>query len=198
MAKTAKLVIFISASILLTFLSNSSVGAMPQIGDIVPEPVTRCVISGCSGEVCADIKDPVNSICLYQEGYACLKYAKCELQKSGGCGWTYTDEYRSCDSIKTPNPTPHVDPTIIPTSTPLPFTPVPLPTPVPAPTAWPSSTSTPSQAPSATPFLTPQRTPLATTQPVFTKHFNFYFFPSLRQFFQSFKFKWNLYHNWGY
>ena len=39
-----------------------------------PPPQT-CVQSGCSGEICAP--EPMDSICLWKEEFACLKYTKC-------------------------------------------------------------------------------------------------------------------------
>ena len=58
---------------------------------------TTCVVGGCSGELCLDesSKDTV-SICIYRSEWACYKTAKCEKQIDGKCGWTQTDELKSC------------------------------------------------------------------------------------------------------
>jgi len=53
-----------------------------------------CVISGCSSEVCAE--DIVMSTCEFKDEYVCLKYARCERQTGGKCGWTETPEYKRC------------------------------------------------------------------------------------------------------
>lgn len=60
-------------------------------------PTTTCVIGGCNGEICqgAD-EEPLTSICLYKPEYVCYKDAICEIQESGKCGWTQTNEFRQC------------------------------------------------------------------------------------------------------
>lgn len=69
----------------------------PVTPSSTPMPVTDCVKSGCSSEICQSAGEkPRISTCIYKSEYACLKYAKCELQETGKCGWTYTDQYRSC------------------------------------------------------------------------------------------------------
>jgi len=57
-------------------------------------PATACIATGCSGEVCAP--GETASACEFKEEFACLKYARCELQASGSCGWSETDEYKNC------------------------------------------------------------------------------------------------------
>ena len=61
--------------------------------------VKKCVIGGCSGELCTDASaGDVQSICIYKDEFACYKesFAKCEVQKSGECGWTENDEMKKC------------------------------------------------------------------------------------------------------
>lgn len=55
---------------------------------------TGCVISGCSGQICAE--EEMMSTCEFLPEYACYKDAVCERQASGQCGWTMSDELKSC------------------------------------------------------------------------------------------------------
>ncbi len=59
-----------------------------------PEVAKACVVSGCSGQICAD--EEMMSTCEFREEYACYKNAKCERQTSGKCGWTETAALRTC------------------------------------------------------------------------------------------------------
>jgi len=56
----------------------------------------KCVVSGCSGQICADSE--VVSTCEYKAVYACYKNTKavCERQTSGECGWTETPALKQC------------------------------------------------------------------------------------------------------
>lgn len=76
---------------------------IPETSDMCPkanqEPVVRsgCKVGGCSGELCQNASDePLASICIYKESYACYKTARCEKQQNGICGWTSTSELTSC------------------------------------------------------------------------------------------------------
>lgn len=62
-----------------------------------PIPVTtaKCVVSGCSGEICSDRVD-MSFVCLWKPEYQCYKTAKCERQGNGWCGWTQTNELTQC------------------------------------------------------------------------------------------------------
>lgn len=53
-----------------------------------------CVVTGCSGEVCAE--EEVITTCEYRPQYVCYKTAICERQASGECGWTETPELTAC------------------------------------------------------------------------------------------------------
>lgn len=53
-----------------------------------------CMPSGCSGQVCSD-RDVVTT-CEYTPAYSCYQSAKCERQADGQCGWTMSNELRSC------------------------------------------------------------------------------------------------------
>lgn len=78
----------ILAGILWAFGSFRSAPTPP-----VPEE-KACVITGCSGQICADKE--VLTTCEYREEYACYGGATCERQASGACGWTLTPELISC------------------------------------------------------------------------------------------------------
>lgn len=67
--------------------------------DSVPEPtrsdsVSDCVITGCSSQICAE--EEVVTTCEYKEEFGCYENAACERQADGECGWTMTDELKSC------------------------------------------------------------------------------------------------------
>ena len=53
-----------------------------------------CVVTGCSGQVCADRE--VVTTCEWRPEYACYRMATCERQPTGQCGWTQTPELRRC------------------------------------------------------------------------------------------------------
>lgn len=53
-----------------------------------------CVITGCSGQVCADRE--VMTTCEYRPEYACYANERCERQENGSCGWVATEALRSC------------------------------------------------------------------------------------------------------
>jgi len=55
----------------------------------------KCRVQGCSGQVCSDA-DNVITTCEMQDYYACYKYALCDYNDDGVCGWQKTDEYVSC------------------------------------------------------------------------------------------------------
>lgn len=62
-----------------------------------PAPVKSCKRGGCSGQLCVDASsEDVASTCEYQEVYACYQAATCEVQASGDCGFTPTDELKKC------------------------------------------------------------------------------------------------------
>lgn len=53
-----------------------------------------CMVSGCSGELCAD--EPRVSPCIWHDAYVCYRTATCERQGDGACGWTPTAELDAC------------------------------------------------------------------------------------------------------
>ena len=61
--------------------------------NIIPSK-KRCVIGGCSGEICAS--EEMMSNCIYKPEFACYKNATCKEQPSGECGWSPTAELNQC------------------------------------------------------------------------------------------------------
>jgi len=57
-----------------------------------------CAVAGCSGQLCvsADEAGDVVTTCEYRAEYACYKEASCEPQANGKCGWTMSNELRTC------------------------------------------------------------------------------------------------------
>ncbi|MGK4000496.1 hypothetical protein [Sorangium sp. So ce1024] len=60
-----------------------------------PEVPAPCVVTGCSGQVCAD--DHVATTCEFRPEYACYgEHSVCERDASGACGWRQTPELEAC------------------------------------------------------------------------------------------------------
>jgi len=59
--------------------------------DEVPPP---CVVTGCSGQVCA--ASHVATTCEFLPEFACYQHADCGLQANGSCGWTPSGELQRC------------------------------------------------------------------------------------------------------
>ena len=58
---------------------------------------TKCIVTGCSKELCVDESEAdIVTPCVYLDEYACYKGATCEIQPNGSCGWTQTNELKSC------------------------------------------------------------------------------------------------------
>lgn len=74
-----------------TCLANASLDAGNPV-----LPVTKCVVGGCSGQLCLPEGSDLVSDCLWLEEYACYDDATCAVQSDGNCGWTPTDELSSC------------------------------------------------------------------------------------------------------
>lgn len=53
-----------------------------------------CVITGCSGQICAD--EQVATTCEFRPEYECYKSAVCERQANNQCNWTLTENLVSC------------------------------------------------------------------------------------------------------
>ncbi|MFA6095951.1 MAG: Gmad2 immunoglobulin-like domain-containing protein, partial [Candidatus Paceibacterota bacterium] len=68
--------------------------SMPVSFASLPLSSVDCVVSGCSGEICADTE--MMSACMYKPEYACYAKASCGRRGDGTCGWTKTAEYNAC------------------------------------------------------------------------------------------------------
>jgi eight-cysteine-cluster-containing protein len=55
-----------------------------------------CFVGGCSSQLCGEKEDEMVSTCEWKDEYACYRQTKCERQKNGQCGWTETQEFKSC------------------------------------------------------------------------------------------------------
>ena len=60
----------------------------------VAAPVPSCVVTGCSGQLCAE--SDMMTTCEYRAEYACYAKATCERDAAGKCGWRATSELSSC------------------------------------------------------------------------------------------------------
>ncbi len=70
---------------------------LPCYGQCVPI-ASECIVTGCSGEICAPY--PVSSTCVWLPEYECLQLSYCDLltAQTGTqtCGWVQTPEYLEC------------------------------------------------------------------------------------------------------
>lgn len=73
---------------------------VPQALPLTPITKNTCYVGGCSSQLCTDTTD-VMSTCEYREEYMCYQTAECKRQPSGQCGFTETNELRSCLNNKT-------------------------------------------------------------------------------------------------
>ena len=73
-------------------------------GDVDENCGSVCVVSGCSGEICA--AEQMDSDCQWLPEYECLKYSNCgHFSANGQCAWEKTPEYLKClDGICQPGP----------------------------------------------------------------------------------------------
>jgi eight-cysteine-cluster-containing protein len=66
----------------------------------VPKTVTpakRCIVGGCSGQLCVDAaQDALASTCEWKEEYACYKKGTCGTLPNGTCGWTDMPQINQC------------------------------------------------------------------------------------------------------
>ncbi|MFN5351352.1 MAG: hypothetical protein ACK5BE_01880 [Alphaproteobacteria bacterium] len=57
----------------------------------------KCIVGGCSGELCVSEASDGISNCMYKEAYGCYKvYGECGQQLDGKCGWKQTTELLDC------------------------------------------------------------------------------------------------------
>ncbi len=57
-----------------------------------------CVVSGCSGEICA--KKTYVTACIFKPEFECLKLTSCGCA-NGVCGWKQNDAFKQCLKTKT-------------------------------------------------------------------------------------------------
>jgi eight-cysteine-cluster-containing protein len=95
-------IIFLSSTVLIFIFSIIFAPLKkPELEKTNEQQKTRvengCTTSGCNGEICQEkAKEPTFSVCLYRPEYECYKFAKCERQKNGKCGFTETEEFKDC------------------------------------------------------------------------------------------------------
>lgn len=72
-------------------------GAVCFPGEFVCEEMPpSCVVTGCSGEICAAAGSEVDSTCEFLPEHVCYANAECAAQDDGSCGWTQTEELQRC------------------------------------------------------------------------------------------------------
>jgi len=90
------------------YCCNESCGVCAPIGgacdtlfcgdhDAGPPPgdgATRCIVTGCSGQICADTA--IDTTCEWLPEYECYRTATCATQSDGACGWTHTPDLDAC------------------------------------------------------------------------------------------------------
>ncbi|MGB0592120.1 MAG: hypothetical protein ACPGU1_20750 [Myxococcota bacterium] len=62
--------------------------------DTCGAPQAECVVSGCSGQICAP--EMQISTCEWKPEYACLSLTTCGASADGICGWDMNDAYLAC------------------------------------------------------------------------------------------------------
>jgi len=61
----------------------------------------KCVVTGCSGEICAKEEENVLSTCLWKAEYECYhNYGICEENDKGQCEWRQTSELKACVKLR--------------------------------------------------------------------------------------------------
>jgi hypothetical protein len=85
--------------IIAIILAIGSVLVLSGVVNLSPAPAKNCVVAGCSSELCIDENDtssPRISMCIWSNKYKCYQTATCEVQSTGKCGWTSTNELNAC------------------------------------------------------------------------------------------------------
>lgn len=60
-------------------------------------PSKECAVGGCNTITCYDkSQGPPITTCELLPWYVCYKYARCEVQEDGECGWTKTEKFKQC------------------------------------------------------------------------------------------------------
>ena len=70
-------------------------GEVCVAGDCEKETLPECLVSGCSGEVCAPAL--MDSVCIWLPEFECLELTECgNFGGNGACGWDPNEEYLAC------------------------------------------------------------------------------------------------------
>lgn len=74
---------------------------------LVSKPAfSKCIVGGCSGQLCVPEGQDAITNCLWLEKYSCYRvYGQCVKQESGKCAWKQSQELQDClrnPSIITP------------------------------------------------------------------------------------------------
>lgn len=93
--------ISVSALLLLMSIVVATSAAETPFELYIQQPpgktTSQCVVGGCSSQLCVDsTTGPIYSTCEWRDEYACYQGASCEHQSNGECGWTMTNDLRSC------------------------------------------------------------------------------------------------------
>ena len=56
----------------------------------------KCVVGGCSGQLCQEEGNEGMTTCEFRPEYACYKTASCQRLSDGNCGWYQTAELSAC------------------------------------------------------------------------------------------------------
>jgi hypothetical protein len=83
-----------------TALVGTGTEASPSsLSDDLPSSAPTCVRAGCSGQLCVEANlatDGLVTTCEWSDAYACYQAASCELQPSGRCGFTPSEQLQQC------------------------------------------------------------------------------------------------------
>lgn len=87
--------------------SNWRYAIKQRVPGLIPYGEGGCVINGCAGYECVDANSPEanNPQCnlgVKATQDSCYRFAICQRQPTGNCGWTHTPAYQAC-MTKTPN-----------------------------------------------------------------------------------------------
>lgn len=61
-----------------------------------PPGAQGCIVTGCSGSICANPGYDVVTTCEMKPEYQCYQGAECKAQANGECGWTMDERLEQC------------------------------------------------------------------------------------------------------
>lgn len=56
----------------------------------------KCIVGGCSNELCVESGSDTASICIWSDSFACYKDAVCALDTNGNCNWVMDEDLKKC------------------------------------------------------------------------------------------------------